>query len=194
LGWQVTVVLLDHQRPPWIDMPDVEVRVGSIAEAGLPEGTFDVINVNGALERMHRPLEELQACSRLLRVGGMLRVSTPNLASLGHRHYQRHWAPLDPPRNLMLFTASSLERLLERAGFTASYARNVPLSARHSFRESEALGIRRWRSPNYWLRWAAVEIKALIADVCTLVRPDWGERLVATARPVSAAAAIPVAA
>ncbi|MDH3228100.1 MAG: class I SAM-dependent methyltransferase, partial [Thermoleophilia bacterium] len=114
-GWRVTVVLPDHRRPALLDMPDADVHVGSVADAGLSQGSFDLINVQGALERMHRPLEELEACARLLRPGGTIRISTPNLASLGHRHYRRHWSALDPPRNLVLFTAASLDRLLGSA-------------------------------------------------------------------------------
>jgi SAM-dependent methyltransferase len=187
-------MLPDHRRPAWLDMPDVHVHVGSVAGAGLPEGSFDLINVRGALERMHRPLDELEACARLLRPGGTLRISTPNLASLGHRHYRRRWSALDPPRSLVLFTAASLDRLLGVAGFRATRTREVPLGARQSFRDSEELATRQWSSPSYWLGRASIELKALFADACTLLRPDWGERLVVTARPVSNVALAPVAA
>jgi hypothetical protein len=51
-----------------------------------------------------------------LKKGGVLVVITPNVASLGHRLFQRNWIHLDPPRHLHIFACKPLLALTERAG------------------------------------------------------------------------------
>ena len=53
----------------------------------------------------------------LLKPGGILWITTPNLTSRGHALFGRDWIGLDPPRHLVLFKRDSLARAVASTGF-----------------------------------------------------------------------------
>jgi hypothetical protein len=69
------------------------------------------------LEHLPDPLGAIERSAGLLRAGGHLIVSVPNLSSVQSRLGGDRWFHLDLPRHLYHFTPTSLCRLMERAGF-----------------------------------------------------------------------------
>jgi 2-polyprenyl-3-methyl-5-hydroxy-6-metoxy-1,4-benzoquinol methylase len=65
---------------------------------------------------VHKPVEFLTECNRILKPGGQLVMLTPNIESWGRRHFQDRWLRLDPPRHLHLFSERSLSEVAYRAG------------------------------------------------------------------------------
>jgi hypothetical protein len=51
----------------------------------------------------------------VLRPGGRLVIVTPNVDSLGHRHFGERWRGLEQPRHLFLYGGASLRALFARA-------------------------------------------------------------------------------
>ena len=81
----------------------------------------------------------------MLKPGGRLWISMPNLSSQGFRLFGRHWRGLEVPRHLCLYDPPAVGRLLEACGF-----RDVELlapadSAEFYFRQS--IAIRYGRDP-----------------------------------------------
>ena len=187
-GWRVTVLRADGLTDDGPADAGVVHRRGTPASATLPDRAFDAINIAGGLEGMRRPVAELRACARALRPGGVLQITAANLDSLGHRHYRRGWAPLDPPASLVIYTRTALARLLAEAGFGASRIVMLPLGARPTFRQSEPALSGGGRGIGAWLRRAAVDLKAATAETLALLRPAWSETLVAGAIPATGAA------
>ncbi|MBI4456229.1 MAG: class I SAM-dependent methyltransferase [Acidobacteria bacterium] len=97
---------------------ELPIFVGGL-EALLPEARFDLIIAFQALEHMRDPLAILKQCAILLKSGGMLIVSVPNLDSWQARYAGCHWFHLDVPRHLYHFSPRSLSKLLSLAGLTA---------------------------------------------------------------------------
>ena len=87
--------------------------------APFPDQYFDAITMNHVIEHMHDPGAALAHCLKLLKPGGRLWISTPNLDAWGRKCYGRAWYGLEPPRHLVLFTASGLRRLLAETGLVA---------------------------------------------------------------------------
>ncbi len=89
-----------------------------LAEAGFPDGCFDIVHVREVLEHVRDPLALLVETRRVLRPGGLLYVQVPNDLE-GYRRlvFSRVWW-LIPPYHLWYFTFASLERLLARVGLT----------------------------------------------------------------------------
>ena len=96
---------------------DLETHAGEIAEAGLPDGAFDVVTFWWVLEHTHEPLEALRQAHRVLRPGGRVVVALQNFASLGRLTFGRDWHHIDIPGHLYQFEPRSLARALEEAGF-----------------------------------------------------------------------------
>jgi SAM-dependent methyltransferase len=123
-GWDVhgvepdataAAVARDHYRVP--------VVTGTLDEAALPPATFDAVVMTHVIEHVADPLPLLRACRAVLRPGGRLVVTCPNLAAFGHRRYGAAWIALDAPRHEHVFTRASLVALARKAGFETLRAR-----------------------------------------------------------------------
>jgi 2-polyprenyl-3-methyl-5-hydroxy-6-metoxy-1,4-benzoquinol methylase len=117
-GWEVVGVDADVKAVANCVNQGFEVLEGGIERFEGQERLFDVITLSHVIEHLHDPVGALAACRRLLKTGGRLWIETPNIDSLGHRHYRENWRGLEPPRHLVLFNRRSLNMALARAGFT----------------------------------------------------------------------------
>jgi 2-polyprenyl-3-methyl-5-hydroxy-6-metoxy-1,4-benzoquinol methylase len=70
--------------------------VGDFQAARLDGGDFDAITMSHVIEHVPDPLASLDKCRRLLRLGGYLVLSTPNVRSLGHQRFGQSWRGLEP--------------------------------------------------------------------------------------------------
>jgi SAM-dependent methyltransferase len=86
-------------------------------QVDLPESTFDVVTMWNVLEHMEEPLEDLRHAARLLRPGGLLVISVPNLEAWEARVFGTAWIGWDVPRHLYLFPMRVLQLMLETSGF-----------------------------------------------------------------------------
>jgi len=89
----------------------------TLAEAGLPERSFDAVLFWHVLEHLREPDAALAEAHRLLRPGGRLVIAVPNFSSWQARWAGPAWFHLDPPRHLHHFPLAALRGLVERCGF-----------------------------------------------------------------------------
>ena len=179
-GWDVQGLDPDPAAVRRGEEAGVPVEHGVLDEATFPESSFDAVTLSHVIEHLPDPIRSLRICHRLLRPGGVLSLTTPNLASVGHSLFGRDWIGLDPPRHFVLFTPDSLARCVSRIGFEIT--RHGPsCTARWSFRESRALSRGTGPVPPR-LRW-----KARRADLRALRRPAAAEEIVFLARKLPSA-------
>lgn len=89
-----------------------------LQETGLPEGYFDYIRIDNALEHVLNPKDVIRECRRLLCKGGQLMVYVPHGRGLSMRLMKGDSISSWIPFHLQLFTKNSLRHLLSEAGFT----------------------------------------------------------------------------
>jgi 2-polyprenyl-3-methyl-5-hydroxy-6-metoxy-1,4-benzoquinol methylase len=116
-GWQVVGVDPDPKAVAAARSRGLDAREGGVEMLDPGRERFDGITLSHVIEHVHDPLAVLQACHRLLKPRGWIWLATPNLESIGHHLYGRHWRGLEPPRHLAVFTPASLRTLLEQAYF-----------------------------------------------------------------------------
>jgi 2-polyprenyl-3-methyl-5-hydroxy-6-metoxy-1,4-benzoquinol methylase len=118
LGWQVEGVDFDAKAAEamWKKY-GIKAHVGSVEGVGYADHMFDAITMNHVIEHVPNPVEVFQECYRILKPGGYLVVSTPNINSWGHRKFQQDWRGLEPPRHLHLFSPHTLEECSKKARF-----------------------------------------------------------------------------
>lgn len=117
------------------------VTLGFLDEGRLPEKTFDMITAIHCLEHVEHPRKFLREASRLLKPGGWLGVSIPNVASAEAERAQAAWYHLDPPYHRVLPTPSAMQTMLRACGLEEIRAR-CP-----SYDYPQAVWYALWRSP-----------------------------------------------
>jgi len=93
------------------------VRVGTLARCGFAPGRFDAVTMWHVFEHLPDPGETLDECHRLLRPGGTLVLSVPNIESWQARWAGGSWFHLDMPRHLVHYSPETLTAMLARHGF-----------------------------------------------------------------------------
>jgi SAM-dependent methyltransferase len=146
------------------------------------------------IEHLSDPVGVLRQLRQLLRPGGWVAISTPNIHSLTHAMLGASWCVLNPSVHLHFFSEASLSRMLIAAGYDAVlFDRHgagddvgLTMFATHSFNP------RSWRTRIYaWLvkrcgLWARGFVQSLgLADglYCLARRPAAGSSLSPEERP-----------
>jgi Methyltransferase domain len=86
-------------------------------EEASPLAPYDCITLWHVLEHVPAPLDCLIELRSMLSGDGALVLAVPDFGGLQARIFGRHWLHLDVPRHFYHFTAPSLLRLLDAAGF-----------------------------------------------------------------------------
>lgn len=101
-----------------------DVLIGTIDAVVYPPESFDVIFLGDVIEHVRDPRALVLSCKKLLKNGGMLVISTPNLDCLWARItlvlYRAFAIPpstLTPPYHLFQFSKGNLDRLLAECSF-----------------------------------------------------------------------------
>ena len=107
---------------------------GTLKDAELPAESFDVVTAFQTLEHLPDPLENLRHMYALLVPGGMVMLVVPDQGSWIAAVLGRHWFGYKPKEHLYCFTARTISRMLDTAGFvriSASRDTARPYPVRH---------------------------------------------------------------
>ncbi len=104
-------------------LPGVPIHAARPEQAPLAPGSFDAVSLWEVLEHNPDPVGLLRPLVPLLRPGGILCLSTPNLRSWSARLLRARDPMLTPPDHLLYFSPPSLERLAQELGGRTVYRR-----------------------------------------------------------------------
>jgi SAM-dependent methyltransferase len=94
------------------------VHDGTLADAGLPAGHFDVVSAFHLLEHVPDAVGFLGELRALTRPGGLVFLEVPNWRSVSRRHFGGRWPHLHPGDHITHFTAQTMRDALRRADLT----------------------------------------------------------------------------
>jgi 2-polyprenyl-3-methyl-5-hydroxy-6-metoxy-1,4-benzoquinol methylase len=125
---------------------------GSIDSAAFDDASFDVVASSDVIEHVRDPLAFSREIRRILRPGGVLLLSTPDLGSWSHRLLGQRWVEYKV-EHLFYLNRSSLTLLLRKVGFTSfSYSPNVKvLSAAYVTAHFERFPVPFWTPLTRWV-------------------------------------------
>lgn len=115
-GWTVVGTELSSLAAEQLRAAGLTVHLGHLEAAAEAPGSFDVIVLSEIIEHVREPKALLAPAVRLLRSGGCLYVTTPNIDSLSRRLLVQRWRAIAVPEHLHYFSVKSLRWLLDSFG------------------------------------------------------------------------------
>jgi len=123
-GWEAVGVEVNPRAVEAARARGLDVRLGDLCGQAFEEVSFDAVTLLDLLEHTRDPRAVLAACHRVLRPGGLLVVTTPDVGGLVPRvtyglfgRTLGAWGHPTPPGHLVEFSGRTLRRLLEAEGF-----------------------------------------------------------------------------
>jgi 2-polyprenyl-3-methyl-5-hydroxy-6-metoxy-1,4-benzoquinol methylase len=95
----------------------VDVYIGTLEDASFPDQYFDVVHLSHLIEHVPDPKKLLLEVRRILRVGGHMVLTTPNVTGMQARVARKTWRSAIP-EHIYLFSKKTMKTLLSYAGFT----------------------------------------------------------------------------
>jgi len=115
-GWRVTGVEISPCAEYALKTRNLDVRNLPLEESKFSSGSFDAVLASHLIEHLNDPLSFLTETYRVLKNGGRVFITTPNISGFQARLYGGRWrsAIFD---HLYLFSVRTLTKLLKSAGF-----------------------------------------------------------------------------
>jgi SAM-dependent methyltransferase len=114
--WEATGIDLNLDALDYARGRGLDVHFGTVEELSFPDAHFDACVLWHVLEQIRFPERTLTEVRRILRRGGALFISVPNIAHPKARHDGINWKYLGPG-HLWYFTPSTLRDFVEQMGF-----------------------------------------------------------------------------
>ncbi len=119
LGWEAKGIETVYNVGKYgKELYNLDIFFGTLEEAKLEPASFDVIRLNNVIEHIPYPSQFLADVNKLLRKGGLLSVSTPNYGSYSVSICGKEWIYFDGQHHIVFFTPETLEKILDKNGFT----------------------------------------------------------------------------
>jgi 2-polyprenyl-3-methyl-5-hydroxy-6-metoxy-1,4-benzoquinol methylase len=95
----------------------LNIFTGTLSEANFQSNFFDVVTLWEVIEHLPSPSEYLLEIKRILRNGGVILLSTPNINSLTRFFIGDKWEIISPEEHLHLFSLNTMILLFNKLGF-----------------------------------------------------------------------------
>jgi len=115
-GWRVTGVEISPAAGYAQKERGLDIRNLPLEEIGFPDSSFDIVHASHLIEHLNAPRSFLTETYRVLKSGGRIFLTTPNISGFQARLLGPRWrsAIFD---HLYLFSVRTLTNLLKSTGF-----------------------------------------------------------------------------
>jgi len=115
-GWQAEGIECSEFCVQYARSRGLTVHRGSLRDYPGHEGSLDAITMWDYLEHSPDPLGDLQTCRSLLKKGGVILLSIPNVDSWSYRLLGKKWIGFKNIEHLYFFSRNTMEKLARSAG------------------------------------------------------------------------------
>lgn len=115
-GWDGCGVELETKSYELAQARGVKVFNAELSELAFPADSFSAVTMWQVIEHLHSPRSLIAEVARVLKPGGILAISTPNVKGIGWRLLGSEWGAVEPQVHLHLFHPGSLARLINDCG------------------------------------------------------------------------------
>ncbi len=100
----------------------IDIRPGPLTDHDLPNAQYDVVTLWDVVEHLPQPSTIIERAKQLVKPGGYLIVTFPDVGSPSARLLGRFW-PFLSSVHLFYFSKTTMERMLQKAGFELVHTR-----------------------------------------------------------------------
>lgn len=103
-----------------INNPDIadRIKLGMLEDQDFPVGFFDCVVLWDVLEHLWDPVETMKKIVKILKPGGIVAISTPNIGAITPRIMGKHWHFMTIPEHLCFFDRNTIELLYKKVGLS----------------------------------------------------------------------------
>lgn len=105
-----------------------KVQVGLFNSDNYKEAYFDYVTLDQVIEHVTDPNTMLRGIERVLKSGGVIIITTPNLSGWGARLFGRYWINWHAPYHLHHFSVESMQASAFQAGLILDSSRTITSS------------------------------------------------------------------
>ncbi|MBD3310353.1 methyltransferase domain-containing protein [Candidatus Woesearchaeota archaeon] len=120
-GWKPMGIDLNKGSIEHCRKMGLDARCSTFDDVKLPDSSFDLIVMNDFLEHVHSPTKALQKANQLLKRGGNLFITTPDIGSLVARLSGKRWVHLKPDEHIYFFSQKTIKKMLKKTGFSVRW-------------------------------------------------------------------------
>lgn len=103
------------ERAKKIDV--VNLKIGALTSNDYRKNYFDAITLFHVFEHLPNPKETLDIIKEIIKPGGLLVISFPNIAGWQAAKFKGKWYHIDAPRHLVFFEPFTFITILDSMGF-----------------------------------------------------------------------------
>ncbi len=118
LGWENPLGLeVSQYAVEFARNRDLLVFQGDLFNNPFQSNSFDLITLQDMLEHTTNPLSQLEAAYQLLKPGGLILITTPNVGGILAKILGSFWYHYKPGEHLTYFSFNTINLALEKTGF-----------------------------------------------------------------------------
>lgn len=102
----------------------LDIRQGSVIDAGFPDGHFDYVRSNHSFEHVRNPTATLREIRRIMKPGGALLIGVPNTNGAAAKLFGAYWYFLGAPLHTFGYQPNNLRLMLAKSGLTVVHVRH----------------------------------------------------------------------
>jgi len=119
-GWSACGLDLNRWAVDRARDEGLDVRLAALDDAEIEDASFECVTMMDLLEHVSEPRVLVAEAARIVRIGGVLAVLTPDAGSRVSRAMGARWPEVQrAPEHMVLFSVAGLAALLEGHGFEA---------------------------------------------------------------------------
>lgn len=116
-GWEVYGTEYTDEAMAICREKGISMQQGKLTPSNYSPEQFDIITSFEVIEHINNPQEEIAHFSSLLRVGGLVYVTTPNFNSLLRYRLKSDYDVITYPEHLSYYTPKTIKYLFKKNGF-----------------------------------------------------------------------------
>ena len=116
-GWNVFGTEFDERAVKICEDKGIIMHSGKLDVNNYKPGFFDVITSFEVIEHINNPQEEIASFNKILRVGGVTYITTPNVNSISRYFLKGKWTVFNYPEHLSYYSPGTLNRVFTQSGF-----------------------------------------------------------------------------